>query len=130
MLQLVGNPGPTGDVIGRNLTRVISVDVGSVLAKFRRGSGTHLITEVPSAAIDSLVSVTLATACKSKASSLVHIPDDRQPRSFDRPRGHAGFHRGRRIRGNDAGQRGHPQWLRQKQRDVHRQLKRCGASFG
>jgi uncharacterized repeat protein (TIGR03803 family) len=48
-------------IIGQNLTGVISVDFGSVSAKFRPGSDTYLTASVPSAAIDSLITVTLAT---------------------------------------------------------------------
>jgi uncharacterized repeat protein (TIGR03803 family) len=48
-------------IIGQNLTGVISVDFGSVQAQFQPGSDTYLIAEVPSAAIDSPITVTLAT---------------------------------------------------------------------
>lgn len=48
-------------IIGQNLTGVLSVDFGSVPARFQPGSDTYLTAEVPSGAIDSPVSVTLAT---------------------------------------------------------------------
>jgi uncharacterized repeat protein (TIGR03803 family) len=48
-------------ILGQNLTGVISVSFGPVPAQFKLGSGTYLIAKVPSAAIDSLVTVTLAT---------------------------------------------------------------------
>jgi uncharacterized repeat protein (TIGR03803 family) len=48
-------------VIGQNLTGVISVEFGTVAARFRPGSNTYLTAYVPSAAIDSPVTVTLAT---------------------------------------------------------------------
>ncbi|HUD98345.1 MAG TPA: IPT/TIG domain-containing protein [Bryobacteraceae bacterium] len=60
-------------IIGQNLTGVISVDFGSVQAKFRPGSDTYLIADVPSAAIDSLVTVTLATGLQVESQQSVHI---------------------------------------------------------
>jgi uncharacterized repeat protein (TIGR03803 family) len=48
-------------IIGQNLMGVIGVSFGSVPAQFRLGSNTYLIAQVPSAAIDSLITVTLAT---------------------------------------------------------------------
>jgi uncharacterized repeat protein (TIGR03803 family) len=48
-------------IIGQNLTGVLSVDFGSVPARFHPGSDTYLTAQVPSGAIDSPISVTLAT---------------------------------------------------------------------
>jgi uncharacterized repeat protein (TIGR03803 family) len=48
-------------VIGQNLTGVINVSFGSEPAQFRLGSNTYLTALAPSTAIDSLITVTLAT---------------------------------------------------------------------
>ncbi len=60
-------------IIGQNLTGVISVHFGSVAARFRPGSASYLTAEVPSAAIDSPVTVTLATGLQLESQQNVHI---------------------------------------------------------
>jgi uncharacterized repeat protein (TIGR03803 family) len=60
-------------VVGQNLTGVINVYFGSVPAQFRLGSGTFLIADVPSAAIDGLVTVTLATGQQIESQQSVHV---------------------------------------------------------
>jgi uncharacterized repeat protein (TIGR03803 family) len=60
-------------IIGQNLTGVISVDFGSVPARFQPGSDTYLIAEVPSAAIDSPITVTLATGLQLESQQNARI---------------------------------------------------------
>ena len=60
-------------IIGQNLTGVISVQFGSVAARFRAGSDTYLTALVPSAAIDGPVSVTLATGLQVESAQGVHV---------------------------------------------------------
>ena len=60
-------------IIGQNLTGVVNVYFGSVQAQFRPGSDTYLIADVPSAAIDGPVSVTLATGLEVESAQSVHI---------------------------------------------------------
>jgi hypothetical protein len=60
-------------ILGQNLTGVVNVYFGSVQAQFRPGSDTYLIAEVPSAAIDGLVTVTLATGEQIESQQVVHI---------------------------------------------------------
>jgi len=60
-------------IIGQNLTGVISVDFGSVTARFRPGSNTYLTAFVPSAAVDSPVTVTLATGLQLQSQHNVRI---------------------------------------------------------
>jgi uncharacterized repeat protein (TIGR03803 family) len=60
-------------IIGQNLTGVVAVSFGSVAAQFRQGSDTYLIAEVPSAAVDSIVTVTLATGEQVESQQVVRI---------------------------------------------------------
>ncbi len=60
-------------IVGQNLTGVVNVYFGSVQAQFRPGSDTYLIADVPSAAIDGLVTVTLATGEQIESQQSVHI---------------------------------------------------------
>jgi hypothetical protein len=60
-------------ILGDNLNEVINVNFGSVAAQFQAGSSTHLTAEVPSAAIDSPVTVTLATGEQVESQQVVHI---------------------------------------------------------
>jgi uncharacterized repeat protein (TIGR03803 family) len=60
-------------ILGQNLTGVVNVYFGSVPAQFRHGSDTYLIADVPSAAIDGPVSVTLATGLQVESAQSVHI---------------------------------------------------------
>jgi len=60
-------------ILGQNLTGVVHVYFGSVPAQFQPGSDTYLIADVPSAAIDGLVTVTLATGQQIESQQSVHI---------------------------------------------------------
>jgi uncharacterized repeat protein (TIGR03803 family) len=60
-------------ILGDNLNEVINVNFGSVAAQFQAGSSTYLTAEVPSAAIDSPVTVTLATGEQVESQQVVHI---------------------------------------------------------
>ena len=60
-------------ILGQNLTGVINVYFGSVPAQFQPGSDTFLMADVPSAAIDGLVTVTLATGQQIESQQSVHI---------------------------------------------------------
>jgi uncharacterized repeat protein (TIGR03803 family) len=60
-------------VLGNNLTGVIGVSFGSVAAQFHPGSPTYLIADVPSAAIDAPITVTLATGAQLQTEQSVHI---------------------------------------------------------
>jgi uncharacterized repeat protein (TIGR03803 family) len=60
-------------ILGENLTGVVSVDFGSVPAQFQPGSDTYLTAEVPSAAVDALITVTLATGQQLESQQIVHI---------------------------------------------------------
>jgi hypothetical protein len=60
-------------IVGQNLTGVVNVYFGSVQGQFRPGSDTYLIADVPSAAIDGLVTVTLATGEQIESQRSVHI---------------------------------------------------------
>ena len=60
-------------VLGNNLTGVISVSFGSVAAQFQPGSATYLTADVPSAAIDAPITVTLATGAQLQTEQSVHI---------------------------------------------------------
>lgn len=48
-------------ILGSNLTEVIGVNFGSVPAQFQIGSDSYLTADVPSAAVDGPITVTLAT---------------------------------------------------------------------
>jgi hypothetical protein len=61
------------EILGQNLTGAINVQFGSVQARFQPGSDTYLTAEVPSAAIDSLITVTLATGEQVQSQQVVHI---------------------------------------------------------
>ncbi len=60
-------------ILGQGLNGVISVSFGSVAATFKHGSDTYLTAEVPSAAIDAQVTVTLATGEQVESQQIVHI---------------------------------------------------------
>jgi hypothetical protein len=60
-------------ILGQGLTGVINVQFGSVQAQFRQGSNTFLTAQVPSAAIDAPVTVTLATGLQLQSAQSVHI---------------------------------------------------------
>jgi uncharacterized repeat protein (TIGR03803 family) len=60
-------------ILGQNLTGAINIEFGSVQAPFQQGSNTYLTAEVPSAAIDSLITVTLATGEQVQSQQAVHI---------------------------------------------------------
>jgi len=60
-------------IIGQNLSQVYSVSFGSVNVQFEPGSGTSLITFVPSAAIDSPVTVTLDSGLQLETQQSAHI---------------------------------------------------------
>jgi len=60
-------------ILGNNLTGVIGVSFGSVAAQFQPGSATYLTAEVPSAAIDAPITVTLATGEQLQSEQNVHI---------------------------------------------------------
>jgi hypothetical protein len=60
-------------IIGQGLTGVINVEFGSVAARFEAGSDTYLTAHVPSGAIDSPVTVTLATGLQVQSQQNVHV---------------------------------------------------------
>jgi uncharacterized repeat protein (TIGR03803 family) len=60
-------------IFGQNLTGVIGVSFGSVSAQFQSGSATYLTADVPSAAIDAPITVTLATGLQVQSEQSVHI---------------------------------------------------------
>ncbi len=60
-------------IFGQNLSQIYSVDFGSVNAQFEQGSGTYLIAYVPSAAIDSIITVTLDSGLQLETQRSVHI---------------------------------------------------------
>jgi uncharacterized repeat protein (TIGR03803 family) len=60
-------------ILGDNLTEVVSVNFGSVPAQFQPGSDTYLTAQVPSGAIDGLITVTLATGQQLESQQGVHI---------------------------------------------------------
>jgi uncharacterized repeat protein (TIGR03803 family) len=60
-------------IIGQNLSQVIGVSFGSVQTKFRLGSDTYLTAQVPSAAIDAPISVTLATGLQIESQQSARI---------------------------------------------------------
>jgi uncharacterized repeat protein (TIGR03803 family) len=60
-------------VLGNNLTGVVSVSFGSVAAQFQPGSATYLTADVPSAAIDGPITVTLATGAQLQSQQNVLI---------------------------------------------------------
>jgi uncharacterized repeat protein (TIGR03803 family) len=62
-------------IFGQNLSQIYSVTFGSVNAQFEQGSGngTYLTVFVPSAAIDSTVTVTLETGLQLETQQAVHI---------------------------------------------------------
>jgi uncharacterized repeat protein (TIGR03803 family) len=61
------------EIFGENLTQVIGVSFRSVPAQFKSGSATYLTAEVPSAAIDAPITVTLATGEQIESQQSVHI---------------------------------------------------------
>jgi uncharacterized repeat protein (TIGR03803 family) len=60
-------------ILGDNLTGVIGVSFGSVAAQFHPGSDTYLTAQVPSAAIDGLITVTLATGGQIESQQAARI---------------------------------------------------------
>jgi uncharacterized repeat protein (TIGR03803 family) len=60
-------------ILGDGLRGVINVTFGSVPARFQSGSDTYLTAEVPSAAIDGPVIVTMATGLQLESQQNVHI---------------------------------------------------------
>ena len=60
-------------ILGQNLTGVFSVSFGGASARFAAGSDTFLTAYVPRAAIDGLVTVTLATGQQLQSQQTVHI---------------------------------------------------------
>jgi uncharacterized repeat protein (TIGR03803 family) len=60
-------------IFGQNLSQIYSVTFGSVNAQFEQGFGTYLIAYVPSAAIDSPITVTLDSGLQLETQRSVHI---------------------------------------------------------
>lgn len=60
-------------ILGQGLTGVVNVQFGAVQAQFKQGSDTFLTAEVPSAAVDAPVTVTLATGLQLQSAQSVHI---------------------------------------------------------
>jgi len=75
-------------ILGQNLSQVFSVDFGSVQAQFQPGSDTYLLAYVPSAAIDSPVTVTFETGLQLETEQSVHILP--KITNLDPPRGQVG----------------------------------------
>jgi len=75
-------------IIGQNLNQVFTVSFGSVNAQFQPGSNTYLTAYVPSAAIDSPITVTFETGLQLETQQSVHILP--AITSLDPPRGPVG----------------------------------------
>jgi uncharacterized repeat protein (TIGR03803 family) len=66
-------PGDAVEILGENLTQVINLTFGEVPAQFQAGSDTYLVATVPSAAVDGLITATLATGLQVESQMAVHI---------------------------------------------------------
>jgi uncharacterized repeat protein (TIGR03803 family) len=66
-------PGVPVTILGNNLTGAISVSFAGVQASFSPGSDTYLIAQVPSQAVDGLITVTLATGQQIESQQNIHI---------------------------------------------------------
>ncbi|MFY9844666.1 MAG: choice-of-anchor tandem repeat GloVer-containing protein [Terriglobales bacterium] len=66
-------PGVTVEILGDGLTGAASVSFAGVPAQFQPGSNTYLIAQVPSAAVDGLITVTLATGAQVESQVAMHI---------------------------------------------------------
>jgi uncharacterized repeat protein (TIGR03803 family) len=66
-------PGVTVEILGDGLTGAASVSFAGVPAQFQPGSDTYLIAQVPSAAVDGLITVTLATGAQVESELAMHI---------------------------------------------------------
>jgi uncharacterized repeat protein (TIGR03803 family) len=75
-------------ILGQNLSQVFSVDFGSVTAQFQPESDTNLLAYVPSAAIDSPITVTFETGLQLETEQSVHILP--KIANLDPPRGRVG----------------------------------------
>jgi len=60
-------------ILGQGLTGVVSVQFGSVQARFQPGSDTYLTAFVPSTVIDAPVTVTLATGLQLQSQQSTHV---------------------------------------------------------
>ncbi len=67
------HPGIPVEILGNNLEQVLSVTFGRVSARFQPGSNTYLTAEVPSAAIDGRIIVTLANGQQIESQQTIHI---------------------------------------------------------
>jgi uncharacterized repeat protein (TIGR03803 family) len=66
-------PGVPVEILGNNLSHVISVEFAGVQAQFQPGSDTHLTAEVPSAAIDGPITATLDTGLQIQSQQNMRI---------------------------------------------------------
>jgi uncharacterized repeat protein (TIGR03803 family) len=66
-------PGVPVEILGDNLNEVTSVTFAGVQAQFQAGSDTYLVAQVPSAAFDGFITVTLATGEQVESQGAVHI---------------------------------------------------------
>jgi uncharacterized repeat protein (TIGR03803 family) len=67
------HPGVPVQILGNNLEQVTNVSFGGVQAQFQRGSDNYLTAQVPSAAIDGRVSVTLPSGQQIESQQSMHI---------------------------------------------------------
>jgi len=67
------HPGEPVQFLGNNLEGALNVSFGPLSAQFHVGSNTFLVAQVPSAAIDGLVTVTLATGEQIESQATMHI---------------------------------------------------------
>lgn len=66
-------PGTPVTLVGDNLEGVIQVTFAGAQAQFSPGSNTYLIAQVPNAAIDGEITVTLASGLPVQSQAAVHI---------------------------------------------------------
>ncbi len=66
-------PGDAVEILGNNMNEVINVGFAGVQAQFRFDSDTYLTATVPNAAVDGLITVTLATGEQIESQQSMHI---------------------------------------------------------
>jgi len=66
-------PGVTVQILGNELTQAIDVSFAGVEAQFQVGTDTYLTAQVPAAAVDGPITVTLATGLQLQGQVAIHI---------------------------------------------------------
>jgi uncharacterized repeat protein (TIGR03803 family) len=66
-------PGGPVEILGNNLTEAVNVTFGGVAAQFQLGNDTHLQANVPSAALDGNIVVTLSGGQQINSQTAMHI---------------------------------------------------------